>query len=90
MITTIQIRENVKHQLDRVKQSEKQTYEEIILALIKVAELQKRKQESLLIEGCKAMAEESLKICKAWENTDATLNWDCEGLIPKKYLKNKS
>ena len=90
MITTIQIRENVKNQLDRVKQSEKQTYEEIILALIKIAELQKRKQESLLIEGCKVMAEESLKICKEWETTDATLNWDCEGLVPKKYLRNKS
>jgi predicted CopG family antitoxin len=89
MITTIQIRENVKNQLERLKQSN-QTYEEVILALIKAVEFQKRKQEALLIEGCKVMAEESLKICKEWETTDATLDWDCEGLIPKKYLKNKS
>lgn len=90
MITTIQIRENVKNQLDKIKQSERQTYEEVILALIKTVELQKRKQEALLIEGCKVMAEENLRICKEWETTDATLDWDCEGLIPKKYLKNKS
>jgi len=90
MITTIQIRESVKNQLDKIKQTERQTYEEVILALIKAAELQRRNQEDLLIEGCKVMAEESLKICKEWETTDATLDWDCEGLIPKKYLKNKS
>ncbi len=89
MITTIQIRENVKNQLDKIKQFERQTYEEVILALIKAVESQKRNQEALLIEGCQVMAEESLKICKEWKNTDATLDWDCEGLIPKKYLKNK-
>jgi len=76
MITTIQIRENVKNQLDRVKQFEKQTYEEVILTLIKATELQRRKQEDLLIEGYKEMAEESLKIVKEWETTDATLNWE--------------
>ena len=90
MITSIQLRENVKNQLDKLKQSERQTYEEVIINLLKKVELQKRKQEDLLIEGCKVMAEENLKICKEWENTDATLDWDCEGLIPKKYLKNKS
>lgn len=87
MITTIQIRESVKSQLDRIKQSERQTYEEVIVALIKAVELQKRKQEELLIEGCKVMAEENLRICKEWETTDATLDWDCEGLVPRKYLK---
>jgi hypothetical protein len=90
MITSIQLRGNVKNQLDKLKQSERQTYEEVIIDLLKKVELQKRKQEDLLIEGCKVMAEENLKICKEWENTDATLDWDCEGLIPKKYLKNKS
>jgi predicted CopG family antitoxin len=89
MITTIQIREIVKNQLDKIKQSKRQTYEEVILELIKAAELQKRKQEALLIEGCKAMAEESLRICKVWETTDATLDWDCEGLIPENYLKKE-
>jgi predicted CopG family antitoxin len=89
MITTIQLRENVKNQLEKLKQSNSQTFEEVILALIKSAELQRRKQEELLIEGCKVMAAENLRICREWENTDATLDWDCEGLIPEKYLKNK-
>jgi hypothetical protein len=34
------------------------------------------KNEELLIEGCKAMAEESLKITKEWESTDAELDWE--------------
>ncbi|MEK6885380.1 MAG: hypothetical protein AABX17_00255 [Nanoarchaeota archaeon] len=89
MITTIQLNENVKLALDRLRTS-KETYEQIILNLMKIAEQQKRKQEALLIEGCKVMAEESLRICKEWESTDATLDWDCDGLVPKKYLKNKS
>ena len=89
MITTIQLNENVKLALDRLRTS-KETYEQIILNLMKIAELQRRKQEALLIEGCRAMFEESLKICREWENTDATLNWDCEGLVPRKYFKNKS
>jgi predicted CopG family antitoxin len=89
MITTIQIREAVKAQLDKIKQSERQTYEEVIISLIKAVELQRRKQEELLIEGCKEMATENLRICKEWETTDATLDWECDGLIPKKYLKKE-
>jgi len=68
MITTIQIRENVKNQLERLKQAN-QTYEEVIIRLIQDAELQKRKQEELLIEGYKEMAEDSLRIAKEWEGT---------------------
>lgn len=89
MVTTIQLNESVKNQLDRIKENKRQTYEEIIVSLMKSVDLQKRKQEALLIEGCKAMTEESLKICKEWEPTDATLDWDVEGLIPEKYLKKQ-
>lgn len=74
MITTIQIREEVKNQLDKIKQN-RQSYEEVILSLIKTAELQKRKHEVLLREGYKAMAEESLRIVKEWETTDAKLSF---------------
>ncbi len=88
MITTIQIRENVKNQLERLKQSN-QTFEEVILTLIKTVEFQKRKQKALLIEGCKVLAKENLRICKEWESTDATLDWDSEGLVPEKYLNPK-
>ena len=89
MITTIQLNEKIKIALDRLK-TNRETYEDVIVGLMRVAEFQKRKQEDLLIEGCKVMAEESLKICKEWESTDATLDWDCDGLVPKKYLKDKS
>ena len=69
MITTIQLNEGTKNALLRLKDSEKQTYEEIILNLIKQSEIQKRKQEELIIEGCKEMAEDSLRIVKEWEGT---------------------
>ena len=68
MVTTIQLNENVKKELDRLK-SAKETYEEVILELMKIAEEQRRKQEGLLIEGCKVMAEDSLRIAKEWEGT---------------------
>ncbi|MBI2042923.1 hypothetical protein HYT25_00865 [Candidatus Pacearchaeota archaeon] len=68
MVTTIQLNENVKKALDRIK-SDKETYEEVIVNLMKFAEEQKRKQEELLIEGYKEMAEESLRIAKEWEGT---------------------
>lgn len=76
MITTIQIRETVKNQLDKIKQSERQTYEEVILSLLKAVEFQKRKQEALLIEGYKAMAEENLKITKEFEAIEDLKDWE--------------
>lgn len=68
MVTTIQLNENVKNALDRLK-TNKETYEEIILSLMKTAEKCKREQEQLLIEGYKEMAEENLRIEKEWEGT---------------------
>jgi hypothetical protein len=76
MITTIQIRENVKAQLDRLKEAEKETYEEVILKLMKVVEKQKREQVALLIEGYKEMAEESLKITKEFEAMEEDFDWE--------------
>lgn len=87
-ITTIQIRENVKSELDKMK-SRNQSYEEVIINLMDAAEKSNRSQKELLIEGCKVMAEESLRVTKEWETTDEDLDWECEGLIPKKYLKDK-
>ena len=68
MVTTIQLNENVKKILDRMK-STKETYEDIIVNLIKSVEEQKKNQEDLLIEGCKEMYEDMLKIDKEWEGT---------------------
>ena len=76
MVTTIQLGENVKNELERLKQGPGDTYEKVIIALIKSVEERKRKQRELLIEGCKEMAEDSLKITKEWETTDASLDWE--------------
>ena len=68
MVTTIQLNENVKNILDRLKKG-KQTYEDVILNLTETVEKHRREQEQLLIEGYKEMAGESLRIVKEWEGT---------------------
>ncbi|MBS3093456.1 hypothetical protein J4456_02645 [Candidatus Pacearchaeota archaeon] len=68
MVTTIQLNEDVKQALDRMK-SNKETYEDVIVNLMRSVEGQKRNQEELLIEGCKEMYEDMLKIAKEWEGT---------------------
>ena len=74
MITTIQLNENVKRSLDRLK-TKKETYEEVILHLMRSVEDSNKKQESLLIEGCKEMAEENLKITKDFELIEDLNKW---------------
>jgi len=74
MVTTIQLDEGVKKELDRLK-NEKETYEQVILGLMKFSEESKRRNKELLIEECKVMAEENLKINKEWERTDTSLDW---------------
>lgn len=68
MVTTIQLNESVKKELDKLK-NEKETYEDVILKLMIFSEKQKRNQKELLIEGYKEMAEDSLRITKEWEGT---------------------
>lgn len=70
-ITTIQLREKVKAQLERLKTEPRETYEAVIERLLKELDAQKRKQKELLIEGYKEMAEESLKICEEFKYADA-------------------
>ena len=70
MITTIQLRENVKNELDRLKESENETYEEVILELMRIAEKCKRERKEELIKGYKEMAKESLSISKEWSAAD--------------------
>lgn len=76
MITTIQLNENVKKALDRMKEKDKETYEKVIVKMMNQIEEQKRKQKELLIEGCKEMAENSLKITKEFEVADAEIDWE--------------
>ena len=76
MITTIQLSESVKRELERMKDSRSKSYEDVIISLIKIAEEKKRKQTDLLIESCKVMAEDSRRITKEWETTDASIDWE--------------
>ena len=73
-VTTIQIRETVKRELDRLKVKNQETYEDVILKLIGHVEKEKRFQKELLIEGYKEMAEESQKVAKEWSAADS--GWD--------------
>ena len=75
MVTTIQLNEDVKKALDRMK-TNKETYEQVILNLMGIAEKCKREQEELLIEGCKVMAEESLKITREFESIENLRDWE--------------
>lgn len=75
-ITTIQIHEDVKEELGKLKEKSNESYEEVIMKLIKHLEKEKREREEAMIEGCKEMAEDSLKITKEWETTDSKLDWE--------------
>jgi len=75
MVTTIQLNENVKKALDIIK-SDKESYEQVIVNLMGQVEEQKRKQEGLMIEGCKAMAQENLKITKEFEDIEDLSQWE--------------
>ena len=61
--------------LDKLRNN-KETYEQIIINLMRLAEEQRRKQEELMIEGCKEMYNDMLEITKEWESTDAELDWE--------------
>ncbi len=75
MVTTIQLNENVKRELDKLKK-DRRTYEEVILDLMRIAEEQKRSHIDLMIEGAKETAEESLKITKEFEAIENLDNWE--------------
>lgn len=79
MITTIQIRENVKKDLEKFKESGKESYEDVIVKLIDSVEKQRRKQEKLLIEGYKERGEESLKLLEKFKYADAEVTWEWDG-----------
>lgn len=80
MVTTIQLSENVKKALDRLKFN-KETYEEVIVNLIDKADNDRKEIEELLKEEALEFAEENLKIAKEWEDTlmdglDKNEKWD--------------
>jgi len=65
--TTIQISQELQQELNNMKLFARETYEEVILNLMKIAEKHKREKEQLLIEGCKEMYNDMLKISKEWD-----------------------
>ena len=67
MVTTIQLKEDVKRELERLKNSSSETYEDVILNLMKMAEEQKRRQRLVLRDGYKEMAQESLVVASDWD-----------------------
>lgn len=75
MVTTIQLDEKVKKALNRLKEN-KESYEDVIVRLLTLIEKQKRERRELLIEGCKEMAEDSLRITKEFEAADAEIDWE--------------
>jgi len=68
MMTTIQLNNNVKKILSKMK-NEKETYESVILNLISFFQDKKRKQKELLIEGCKEMYGDMIKVSNEWDTT---------------------
>ncbi|MAG02569.1 hypothetical protein CMI42_04490 [Candidatus Pacearchaeota archaeon] len=75
MVTTIQLNEDVKKSLDELK-SNKETYEEVIMNLMMIADKHNREQEQLLIEGCKEMAQENSKITRELESIEDLSKWE--------------
>ena len=76
MVKVIELSEAVKKQLDKMKESNKETYEEIILGLIKFADKIRRKRKELLIEGYEEIASENLRISKEFELIEDLNKWD--------------
>ena len=76
MITVIELSEAVKKQLDKLKQSNNETYEDIIIKMLDQIDEQKRQNIELMIEGAKETAEESLKITKEFEAIENLDDWE--------------
>lgn len=68
MVTTIQLNENVKKELDRLK-SHKETYEDVIVNMISKISSDKENLNQLLKEEAIEMAGENLRIAREWEGT---------------------
>lgn len=68
--TTIQIHEKSKKELDKLKEYNRETYEDVIIKLIATFKSQKSSQLKRMAEGYTEMAEDSKKIAKEWSTTE--------------------
>lgn len=66
-ISSIQIRESVKRELEKLKQKSNESYEDVIVSLISSKQHKKNELEKMIREECEEMAEENLKIAKEGE-----------------------
>jgi len=69
MITTIQLNENVKRELEKLKERRNESYEDVIVKLLDEKVAKGREQEELIKEGCIEMYDEMKRIDKEWEST---------------------
>jgi predicted transcriptional regulator len=76
MVTSIQLNNNVKKLLDNMKETGKETYEEVILQMMRQLEQLNRKRKDLIAEGYKEMASESLKISEEFESLENFEEWE--------------
>ena len=76
MVTTIQVSDKLKNTLSLMKESSSQSYEQVILQIIRTLEEQKRKHVDFMIEGAKETAEESLKITREFEAIEEDFDWE--------------
>ena len=80
-ISTIQLNENVKLALERLKEKRNESYEDVIVKLIEEKRKKKADLKKLLKEECEEMYDENLRIAKEWEPTlmdglDKDENWE--------------
>jgi len=69
VVSTIQLNENIKRALARLKEKRNESYEDVIVKLIDEKQAKKREQEELIKEGCIEMYDEMKRINKEWEGT---------------------
>ena len=72
--TTIQIHEKSKKELDKLKEYNRETYEDVILKLIEMFKSQKLTQAKRMAEGYTEMTKYSKVMAKEWSVTEK--GWD--------------
>lgn len=70
MRTTIQVQKSLKSELDELKASPRETYEDIIVRLISLLKQREIENIKLMSEGYEEMAEDSRKIVEEWNTTE--------------------
>jgi predicted CopG family antitoxin len=76
MITTIQLHADVKEALNRMKKTPRESYEDIIVRMMKMINKNKKEHEKLMKEGCIVMAEESKKLAEEWMEVSTSADWE--------------